>query len=55
MKRVARMRDERELQGKIVGHDAVGVWCPVEEWRAVLPLQIAVRSHLQQRFMKRSG
>jgi hypothetical protein len=55
MNRVARTRDGRELQGKTVGHDVVGVWHPVEEWPTVLPPQIAVRSRSQQRFMNRAG
>jgi len=55
MKRVARMRDGREPQGKIAGHDAVGVWHPVEEWSVLLPPQVAVRSCSQQRFMNCPG
>ena len=55
MKRVARMRDGHELQGKTAGHDAVGVLHPVEEWPAVLLPQIAVRSRSQQRFMNSPG
>ena len=55
MKRVARMRDGRELQGKTAGPDAVGVWHPVEERLAVLPPQIAAGSRSQQRFMDRPG
>jgi len=43
------------MQGEITGHDAVGVLRPVEEWPAVLPPQIAVRSRSQQRFMNRPG
>jgi len=55
MNRVARTRDGREPQGKTAGHDAVGVRHPVEEWPAVLPPQIVVRSRSQQRFMNRAG
>jgi len=55
MKRVARMRDGREMQDKTAGHDAVGVRHPVEEWPAVLPRQIAVRSRSQQRFVSSPG
>jgi hypothetical protein len=53
MKRVARTRDGREMQGKTAGRDAVGVLHPVEERPAVLPPQIAVGSRSQQRFMNR--
>jgi len=62
MKRVARMRDGRVLEGKTVGHDAVGVWHPgpavcvgATEWPTVLPPRIAVRSRSQQRFMNGPG
>jgi hypothetical protein len=55
MSRVARMRDDRGMQGPVTGRDAAGVEHPVEERPATGPRQTAVRSRSQQRIMNSPG